>query len=998
MKRLLQLIFFFLFLVATSVTGQDIKHYNNFNFRVNEGMLQSTIRDIAFDLNNFGWISYPNGIQRFDGIRFTSVPIQPGLPDDKWAYFQQLPSGDLLISHIYGVSLYHVSNNSFRMVIRWAKPLTDPFSFLGYDDGMIYLFGEKNEVLGFNRDFKLVIRKCITPGDPLGEKVIFSNRNSFVDHCFIGSYQNRLYKWRLRDLGVESVSINLGDHYLYYLNIDKQGNGIYLTQHADSINIFKYDFGLQQPRFLFSLKQRWIPTLRINLYYWKEKLLLGFEDRVFELDSITLKPRLELTNINGEPFINGASIGKFTTDRYGNLFIQTVMNGISKVVNNILPIKYYGNYYQANNFSISVFPDKAANRVLVGILGSGLFIYDTSQHLIKKWHRIPGLSQNLSPNQIVKSPDGGYYFFSYTIPFLFYLDPDLNSIKPIKIREENGEQFTRYPSYYANPLYQDKNIAISQLENYIFTINFHQKSVIVRRLSGGAIPSGLYRSPFFIFHRNDSLLFINPADLRVIKSAYLPNTGGVRCYLSDGDSSFLMGTNKGIFRVNDRGVLLYHWDKNLGLPDECIYSMQRDITGGIWCSSNRGIFRVGKDKSILQITQDEGLQDNEFNTQSTFKCADGEMFFGGVNGLNSFYPSSILLRKDSLRILFTDIRINNQSFTGEVLTKVNKLELPFNKNALSFDFLAMSAGNPTQFVYQYRMIGFDEDWIKNTGTQTVRYFLTPGKYKFQVYASRAFDANAIPQKEIDIIISPPFWQTWWFALLLLVLLLLVVGFIFRIIYRGRYEKQMLRLQSEKEIQMERERISRDLHDSIGAYANTVLYKTQVLEDQEIGRKELLDDLKYASKDIITALRETIWALKNENFMASDCLIRIRNFVQSLNKYYSSIHFTVLGDAPPQKMVLSANALNLVRIVQEAITNAIKHAKCKNIVVNSSYNNQYWIIRIEDDGIGFNQEDANKDEEGNGLKHMADRAKEGDLAFQLLSQPGRGTTVELKLKL
>lgn len=302
MKLFLQLIFFFLFLVTSSVTGQGIKHYNNFNFRVNEGMLQSTIRDIAFDLNNFGWISYPNGIQRFDGIRFTSVPIQPGLPDDKWVYFQQLPSGDLLISHIYGVSLYHVSNNSFRMVIRWEKPLADPFSFLGYDDGMIYLLGEKNEVSGFNREFKLVIRKSITPGDPLGEKVLFSNQSLIVDHCIVGSYQNRLYKWRLGDLGVESVSKNLGDHYLYYLNIDKQGNAIYLTQHADSITVFKYDFGLQQPRFLFSLKQRWVPSLRINLFYWKEKLLLGLEDRVFELDSITLKPRLELTNINGEPF------------------------------------------------------------------------------------------------------------------------------------------------------------------------------------------------------------------------------------------------------------------------------------------------------------------------------------------------------------------------------------------------------------------------------------------------------------------------------------------------------------------------------------------------------------------------------------------------------------------------------------------------------------------------------------------------------------------------
>lgn len=128
-------------------------------------------------------------------------------------------------------------------------------------------------------------------------------------------------------------------------------------------------------------------------------------------------------------------------------------------------------------------------------------------------------------------------------------------------------------------------------------------------------------------------------------------------------------------------------------------------------------------------------------------------------------------------------------------------------------------------------------------------------------------------------------------------------------------------------------MSRDLHDSIGAYANAVIYNTELLEKEEntAARENVMKDLKFASKDIITALRETIWALKKDNFSAEDCLVRIRNFIQPFNRYYTHIQFRVEGEAPPRLILHYTRSLHLVRIIQEAVTNSIKYSNASNIL-------------------------------------------------------------------
>ncbi|MBK7434894.1 MAG: hypothetical protein IPI66_14030 [Chitinophagaceae bacterium] len=262
------------------------------------------------------------------------------------------------------------------------------------------------------------------------------------------------------------------------------------------------------------------------------------------------------------------------------------------------------------------------------------------------------------------------------------------------------------------------------------------------------------------------------------------------------------------------------------------------------------------------------------------RSADGEIYFGGVNGLSSFYPSAISSFEEKIKLLVTKIKINNEeAFKDTAVWDIEKISLPYYRNSLSFDFLAMSGNNPGQYIYQYKMESIDDQWIQNDGLQTVRYLLPPGKYVFKIYAGRSFNKDAVPLKEIRITINPPFWKTWWFISAMAIILIALLAYGINRYNKRKYQKKLMELESEHKLQLERERISRDLHDNIGAYANAVLYNTELLqkEDAPGERHALMNDLKFASKDIIAALRETIWALKKTVIQQRRGLVEDKEF-------------------------------------------------------------------------------------------------------------------------
>jgi len=199
------------------------------------------------------------------------------------------------------------------------------------------------------------------------------------------------------------------------------------------------------------------------------------------------------------------------------------------------------------------------------------------------------------------------------------------------------------------------------------------------------------------------------------------------------------------------------------------------------------------------------------------------------------------------------------------------------------------------------------------------------------------------------------------------------------------------------LQTERERISRDLHDNLGAQANAIFYATELLQkaDHDPG---LVDNLHDTAGDMLTILRETLWAMKITQVEAADLWLRVLNFARKISTYYADLKIDISGTPPPSLTLNASLALNMILIVQEAISNAIRHAEASVITISSYYNDNLWRIEIIDDGKGFDLSAVTRKIESYGLENMSERATECGIAFKINSLPAHGTKVFIEINL
>ncbi|HNU13256.1 MAG TPA: triple tyrosine motif-containing protein [Chitinophagaceae bacterium] len=1000
MKRLIYIKLFLLAILSCSMLlSQQLSRYNTFSYNVNEGLLQSTIGEIAFDKNNFCWISFPNGIQRFDGKNFFTVPLQPGLADNKHCDFFKCSNDVLLVSHSRGLSRYEADGNKFTAVYTYEAGSKSPAQFIGEDERSIYIYTQSAEIIGISlKDYSVSSR--IKTGFPdYGPNSDYrpSIGDNIAGHKAVWRIAEFIYLWDLKNKKLVAKSPAIASLSSFFLHLKNENEVYYYTYKTSDASIEIYNFATHSNK---TLPVR-IPLNgyigRFCIYHWGAKTLVSLNDRLFEADTSGLKLMSEIVDFQNQPVALNNPIAGIYEDNFGNLYLQTVSGGIRKIIRNNYPLKYYNNGEAKKNFIMAVLPDKSNNRILAGARGNGILVYDTLQRLQKHIKFITRTGAVASPNAILKKPDGNYIVFAQGEKKVWELSSDLSGIRSIPITSKLPKTKSG-ANYFSDHLMQSDNGSVIQQETNLFRVGFYPLTVQEEKITDGYTMGGLYYPPYIITHANNELIFLDAKTSAPLKKISFKNTGYVRCFATDNKNNIYIGSNKGIFVIDTAAKILQQFNKETGLPDECIYAMDLDAENNLWCSTNKGILKIKNGKVVHQLKKEDGLQENEFNTNVTSKAADGELFFGGVNGVSSFFPAAIGGQEENLSLIFTRILANNQDAIKDTAAwKIDKLVLPYTHNSLSFDFVAMGNQNPDQYLYQYQMVKIDKEWIRSDGMQTIRYSLPPGRYVLKIYASRSLDDTPTPLKELVIIIRPPFWKSWWFMVLAGVLIVSLLAYIINQNNKRKFEKRLQQLENERQLKEERERISKDLHDSLGAYANAVLYNTELLEKESVAsrQKELIGDLKFASKDIITSLRETVWALKKETYSAEDCLLRIRNFVQPLSRYYHKINFTLEGEAPATLELHYTKALALVRIVQEAIANAIKHSGAENISLLSQTSSAgKWHITVKDDGKGFQYTDTKTNSEGNGLTNMEQRAAEASIHYTIESVVGKGTTIQI----
>ena len=258
--------------------------------------------------------------------------------------------------------------------------------------------------------------------------------------------------------------------------------------------------------------------------------------------------------------------------------------------------------------------------------------------------------------------------------------------------------------------------------------------------------------------------------------------------------------------------------------------------------------------------------------------------------------------------------------------------------------------------------------------------------------------KTIVQQQLDITKK----NYWLFgSALFAVMAVIIIWLTFKNYRRKQNIKMQLALEGEKRIaaqsiidaeEHERKRIAADLHDNIGAYASAIRADVEKIATNGFEKNNAsLQNLEQHSQEIINSLRDTIWVLNKENITITGISDRIKNYINKLQPSYDHIQFKISEDIQTDVRINSQNALNIFRIVQEAIHNALKHSGAAVVCLNISSKNNI-VIQITDDGKGMEE---NMVSNGNGLLNMQARARQTGMKLSITSVMKKGTVLVLE---
>lgn len=237
---------------------------------------------------------------------------------------------------------------------------------------------------------------------------------------------------------------------------------------------------------------------------------------------------------------------------------------------------------------------------------------------------------------------------------------------------------------------------------------------------------------------------------------------------------FWLGTTNGLIIYNHKQdkVLKVFTIAN-GLPGNVIYSIEKDSEGNMWCSSNVGLIKINSQNfSVLHITVSAGLQSGEFNTACSLKDSNGNLFFGGINGVSFFNPSAFSVSHFSPAPLIESFKVFNKEVAMPAsLSYTSEITLAHHQNFITLEFAVPDYNNNEACVYRYELNGADKEWVM-AGNRTYANYtnLQPGKYLFRLQSANSSGIWSNEITSLQIIITPAWWQTWWLRLAVIILI------------------------------------------------------------------------------------------------------------------------------------------------------------------------------------------------------------------------------------
>lgn len=494
----------------------------------------------------------------------------------------------------------------------------------------------------------------------------------------------------------------------------------------------------------------------------------------------------------------------------------------------------------------------------------------------------------------------------------------------------------------------------------------------------------------------------------------------VNSIFQDREGALWISTPGGLDKFDQETETFTHYREKDGLPNDSIYCVAADGQGHLWLSTNKGLSRFDPQReTFTNYDVTDGLQSNEFNGNACFVSDSEEMFFGGINGFNTFFPDHVQDNPTIPPVVLTSLAQDEEEVDlGIAFDSVTEVTLKWPDNSFEFEFAALSYAQPEKNQYTYMLEGFDEDWNEIGTRRYGKYTNLPGgTYTLHLRGSNNDGVWNEAGTAVQVTIVPPFWGTWWFRVIGLVVLLMGTYGVYRLRVRNleargrdlellveqrtaelmQTEEALRQSDMEEAIAAERNRLARNLHDSVSqtVFSMTLTAEAaRILFDRDAARAASeLDKLQALAKSALAEMRSLVFELRPTAVTEKGLIPALRHHMVTLDRLHGLVVALCIEGEPH---LTDLEARQLYRVIQEALNNVVKHARTDRASVALQFEDARVLARIEDEGQGFAPGAVGAEGQRIGLSTMRERVEMLGGTLTIDSSPGAGTRVTVEL--
>ena len=455
------------------------------------------------------------------------------------------------------------------------------------------------------------------------------------------------------------------------------------------------------------------------------------------------------------------------------------------------------------------------------------------------------------------------------------------------------------------------------------------------------------------------------------------SSNNIRSIVEDKNGNLYIGTSYGLNKLNESNNTFERYSEKDGLSNNTVYGLLVDDNNNLWASTNLGISKLDTNTMTFETFNIiDGFQGNEFNGRAYYKNKSGELFFGGINGLNIFRPDDINRSRYVPTVIFDEFKVN-----GKVYKDINNQEFKYNENTINISVFISNYKNTKNIQYMYKLEGVSDSWDISRSNNINYSDLAPGTYTLKIKA-RSYSGKVSDESAVKFIIKPPIWKSKAAILIYLIIITIVIYRTINSVKRldNLVKNKTLQLTKEMEkndkllkkvIELEKRKnnyfvnLSHELRTPLNVISSTEQLVTELNKSKDgIGKSKLngcMQVVRRNTKRLLNLINNIIDTAKIEsgsyqlNIREHDIVYIVEEATLSLKDYIERKGIELIIDPEMEEKIIKCDEHEIERCIVNLVSNAAKFTpEGGTIEVTIEDLDEKVKIIVKDTGIGIDK--------------------------------------------